>query len=61
MTDPTPEPVAAIEAEPDRPTRYALYDDTLEQFVSGVVTSKSKLAEARKAQPKDHQLTIREV
>lgn len=39
---------------------YAVYDETLLRFVSGV-TTQAKAKELAKAGPKDHKLTVRKV
>lgn len=60
MTEQNPEPTEDA-PEPTGSGRFALYNETLEQYVSPVVDNRRDLADARKAQPKDHTLSVREV
>lgn len=59
-TDP-PEPVKARSGAAAEPTRYAVYDDTLTQYVGPVTTRKPSKADAAKLVRKGHDFTIREV
>lgn len=64
--DPTPDPTdptppAPANVDDDRATGYAVYDETLQRFVSGVQEKKADADKLAKNGPKGHTLKVRKV